>query len=61
MPVINVNLLAGRTLESKREIVKALTDAYCSVTEIKPEGVIVILQEVETQHWSRAGQLVSDR
>lgn len=61
MPVINVNLLTGRTEENKREIVKALTDAYCSVTEIKPEGVIVILTEVATNHWARAGTLVSDR
>ena len=50
MPVINVNLLAGRTIENKRQIVEAMTDAFCSVTESKPEGLIVILQEDETPH-----------
>lgn len=61
VPVINVNLLEGQTADKKRGIVRALTDAYCSITEMPPESVTVILSEVETRHWAKAGVLVSDR
>ncbi len=61
MPVINVSLLSGRTQDDKRKIVKALTDAYCSVSDLAPENVVVILTEVEANHWARADTFVSDR
>ena len=61
MPVIQVDMLAGRTLEKKRELVKALTDAFVTVTGGKPESVQVILRDVEKHDWGVAGGLFSDR
>jgi 4-oxalocrotonate tautomerase len=60
MPVIQVDMFAGRTTEKKRELVKALTDAFVTVTGAKAEGVQVILRDVEKHDWGVAGSLCSD-
>ncbi len=60
MPIIQVDMFAGRTLEKKRELVKALTDAFVSVTGGKPQSVHVILRDVEKHDWGVAGSLCSE-
>ena len=60
MPVIQVDMFAGRTLEKKRELVKALTDAFVTVTGGKPQSVQVILRDIEKHDWGVAGSLCSD-
>ena len=60
MPVIQVDMFAGRTLEMKRELVKALTDAFVTVTGGKPQSVHVILRDIEKHDWGVAGSLCSD-
>lgn len=60
MPVIQVDMFAGRTADKKRELVKALTDAFVTVTGAKPQSVHVILRDVEKHDWGVAGALCSD-
>ena len=60
MPVIQVDMFSGRTVEKKRELVKALTDAFVAVTGAKPQSVQVILRDIEKQDWGVAGSLCSD-
>jgi 4-oxalocrotonate tautomerase len=60
MPVIQVDMFSGRTMEKKRELVKALTDAFVSVTGAKAEAVHVILRDIEKHDWGVAGSLCSD-
>ena len=60
MPVIQVDMFAGRTMEMKRELVKALTDAFVTVTGGKPQSVQVILRDIEKHDWGVAGSLCSD-
>ena len=60
MPIIQVDMFAGRTKEMKRELVKALTDAFVTVTGGKPQSVQVILRDIEKDDWGVAGTLSSD-
>jgi 4-oxalocrotonate tautomerase len=60
MPVIQVDMFAGRTVEKKRELVKALTNAFVSVTGGKPQSVQVILRDIDKHDWGVAGTLCSD-
>ncbi len=60
MPILKVELFAGRSREKKRELVKALTDTYIAVLGGKPQGVTVILQDVDKGDWAIGGELCSD-
>ncbi len=61
MPVIRVEMFAGRTPEQKRALAKALTDAFVTAVGGTPQAVQVILQDVEKSDWATAGVLASER
>jgi 4-oxalocrotonate tautomerase len=61
MPTIRVELFAGRTLEQKRALAQALTEATVRTLGGSPEGVDVIFADVERHHWATGGQLWSDK
>lgn len=61
MPVIQVDMFVGRSVEQKRALVHALTDAFVQSTGAKPESVQIILRDVDKQDWGVAGELCSDR
>ncbi|MEZ5880877.1 MAG: tautomerase family protein [Nitratireductor sp.] len=61
MPVIRVEMLEGRTLDQKRELVRMLTDAFVSACGARPDSVQVVLDEKAPFDWAVAGQLIPDR
>jgi 3-oxoadipate enol-lactonase len=60
MPVIRVELFAGRTREQKRAFTKAVTDAFVATCGGLPQSVHVIFHDVERDDWGVAGRLTSD-
>lgn len=61
MPFITVKMLKGRTADQKRELVKTITDAMATICNAKPEGTMVVIEEVARDHWARGGVLISER
>lgn len=61
MPVVTVQLWPGRSLDQKRELVAAITDAMVEHANADPAGLHVVLQEVSPENWGRAGLLGIDR
>jgi 4-oxalocrotonate tautomerase len=61
MPFINVRMLEGRTHDQKKELVKAITDAMVSICDAKPEGTMVVIQDIPRDHWARGGTLLSEQ
>jgi 4-oxalocrotonate tautomerase len=61
MPVVIVEMWEGRSLEQKRRLVRAITDAMIEHADAKPDGLHVIIHEVSRQNWARAGVLGIDR
>lgn len=60
MPVINVQLFEGRSLEQKREFVRAVTEAAAKTLNCDPSSVDIIIREVRREDWARGGKLWSD-
>lgn len=61
MPMIRVEMYAGRTPEQKKALVKALTEAFVSTAGSTPESVQIILQEIEKNEWATAGVFASEK
>lgn len=61
MPMIRVEMFPGRTPEQKRELVKALTDAFVATAGGKPDSVHIMLSDVEKDNWAVAGKLMSEK
>ncbi len=60
MPVVIVEMYDGRTLDQKRALVQAITDAMVEHAGARPDGLHVIIHEVARENWGRAGLLGVD-
>lgn len=61
MPVVTVEMWEGRTLEQKRALVAAITEAMVRHAGATPDHLHVIIHEVPRASWGRAGILAVDR
>lgn len=61
MPVVTVQIWPGRTVEQKRRLVKAITDAMVQHADAKPGNLHVIIQDIPLENWGLAGVLGVDR
>jgi 4-oxalocrotonate tautomerase len=61
VPFINVKMIAGRTLDQKRELAEVLTREVVRILNVKPEVVELVIDEYPRENWASAGQLYSDK
>ena len=61
MPVIHVHMFEGRTLEQKRKLVTAMTEAVVKSLEAKPESVQILIHDMPKSNVSVAGVLHADK
>jgi 4-oxalocrotonate tautomerase len=60
MPIVTVQQ-GPQPIEKKRELVKAITDAFVNAYGLPPETVQVWVQEVPPESWGKGGVLTADR
>jgi 4-oxalocrotonate tautomerase len=61
VPVVTIQMWEGRSVEQKRALVRAVTDAMVEHAEADPSGLHVIIQEYPGENWARGGVLGVDR
>jgi len=61
MPMIRVELFEGRSVEHKRALARALTDAVVQTLGGSPESVHIVFQDVARHDWATGGTLWSER
>ncbi len=60
MPFVIVEMWEGRTVDQKRNLVKAITDAMIEHADCKPDHLHVVIHDTPKDSWGRAGKLGSD-
>ena len=61
MPILHVEMFAGRTREQKRELARALTETCVRVTGCAPAAVTILFRDVDKQDWAVAGDVMADK
>ena len=56
MPICQIHLLEGRTVEQKRLLLAKITEAMHEAIGAKPESVRVILTEMPKEHFGIGGK-----
>jgi len=59
MPVVIVNMWAGRDDDAKRRIAEGITKVF-EKENVPRDAVTVIMHDVPKNNWARAGKLCSD-
>jgi 4-oxalocrotonate tautomerase len=60
MPVIQITMSLGRSLDQKRELIKVLTKETARIMKTDEEKVRVLIYEVSNENWGNAGVLGVD-
>lgn len=61
MPILQVELLKGRTIEQKRSMVEKVTQALVETVNCKQEDVKIIIREMELEDYAVGGVLKADK
>ena len=61
MPIIRVEMFAGRSEDQKQALVKELTEACTKTIRCKAEQVTILVTEVHKADWAEGGQLLGSR
>lgn len=59
MPILNVQMIAGRSQEKKQELVAVLTRETARILDIEPDWVTVVINEYTRDNWASGGELHS--
>jgi 4-oxalocrotonate tautomerase len=60
MPTIRVELFEGRSVEQKRALAQALTEACVRTLGGSPDGIDVVFFDIARHDWSTGGRLWID-
>jgi 4-oxalocrotonate tautomerase len=60
MPVIQITISQGRSVEQKRELVKVLTKETARIMKTQEEKVRILIYEISKENWGNAGILGLD-
>jgi 4-oxalocrotonate tautomerase len=61
MPIVNIAIIKGRTLEQKNEMVKSVTEAIASSINVQPEKIWIRIDEMEKENFATGGELHSEK
>ncbi|MBN9258527.1 MULTISPECIES: 4-oxalocrotonate tautomerase [unclassified Mesorhizobium] len=61
MPIINVRLFKGRSVDQKREFAEVVTREASRILKCGPEAVEIVFEDIEKQDWAMGGKLACDQ
>ena len=61
MPLIQVTMLQGRTVEQKRKIAQRITDTMVEEAGARREAIMVAFHEVSKESYASGGVLLVDK
>jgi 4-oxalocrotonate tautomerase len=61
MPLIQVTMLKGRTVEQKRKVAERLTQVMVEEAKATREAVVITFIEITREDYANAGVLLADK
>lgn len=61
MPIIQMNLIEGRSVAQKRAAVAAITEAVVRSLGVRPEQVRIMINEMPSEHFAVGGETAAMR
>lgn len=60
MPVIQITMNKGRTVDQKRELVEVLTRETARILQAREANMRILIYEVSDENWANGGKLGVD-
>jgi len=56
MPIINIDLWAGRPAEVKGKLIENVTKTVCDTVGCPKDAVIVVIRDIPKENWGQDGK-----
>ncbi len=60
MPTYHIEMMEGRTVEQKKKLVEAITQATVDILGGTPDAVDIIITDIKRENWATGGKLWSE-
>lgn len=57
MPIINIQMLEGRTSQQKENLIKEVTEAVVRTTGAKKEAVTIVISDMKKEDYGLGGEV----
>ncbi len=61
MPILQIELIKGRSVEQKRAMIEKVTEAVCETVNCPKDAVSIIIREMEKENYAHGGVLQCDK
>jgi 4-oxalocrotonate tautomerase len=61
MPLVQITMLQGRTVEQKRKLAQRITDVMVEEAGARKEAIVVTFVEVSKESYASGGVLMADK
>ena len=61
MPLVQITMLQGRTVEQKRKLAQRITDVMVEEAGARKEAIVVTFVEVSKESYASGGELMVDK
>lgn len=55
MPIVTINMLEGRKVEQKKELIKRVTKSISETLDSPPERIRIIIREIKNEDYGIGG------
>lgn len=59
MPLVKIEMWAGRSADQKEKLIKNITNAVCESVGCPKEAVWVVIEDVPKENWGMSGEQCS--
>ncbi|AIF51914.1 2-hydroxymuconate tautomerase [Pelosinus sp. UFO1] len=61
MPIVQIDMIEGRTVEQKREMAKKVTQAITETANCPADAVTIVIRDAAKSNIAKAGVLMLDK
>lgn len=60
MPLVQIQMIKGRSVEQKRKLVEDITRTLCETVNVPPASVRIVFEDMEPENYALGGVLKID-
>ncbi|MBR2251508.1 MAG: 4-oxalocrotonate tautomerase family protein [Neisseriaceae bacterium] len=61
MPIVNIKMMAGRSVETKRILAEKVTQAVAESLQIDKQNVWLSIEDMQPENFAQSGVLIADK
>ncbi|WP_394801318.1 tautomerase family protein [Brevibacterium zhoupengii] len=61
MPLVDITLYKGRSDEQKRRLASAISEAFVTHCDARPDSVHIIFRDILPEQWFKSAEIIKEK